>query len=203
MPPPRRPLTWAQVLARAVGATQPVDAPAEFWVSPDNGITIQLQCPPNFGHAIAKLAGTQRFLIQRQATRLELPIASPPVDQDKTVGGISLTIGNWQLNSPQQQMFRLTLHRTNQDQAQWSRLSASVTALNPVLLDAAGAPLPAARQFGSYAGDNDCYCQYMCQQNDYENGQFKGKTPVKLLLDVPTELVAIDVPFTFENLPLP
>jgi hypothetical protein len=200
---PRQSFSWGRLLARAVGATEPAPDPSEFWTAEENGINIQLQCPPDFGHTLAKLEGTQRFLIQRRAARLELPIASSPVDQDKTIGGVSITIGGWQVFSPQQQMFRVTIHRTHQDQTQWNRLSASVGALNPVLLDAAGEPLPELRHMGSNAGDPDCFCQFMCIQNNYEGGQFRGRTPVKLVMDVPTEFVAIDVPFKFENLPLP
>jgi hypothetical protein len=70
-------------------------------------------------------------------------------------------------------------------------------------LDAAGIPLPALRSQGSGGGDTDCFAQFMCIQQNFVNGRMETRTPVKLVLDVPTAFVVVDVPFSFENLPLP
>jgi hypothetical protein len=204
-PMPQHVLSFAQILARAVGAGGATPtAPPENWMGPQQGgITLQLQCPADFGHTLVKLSGSEKFLVQQKAARLEMTIASPPVGQDKTVDGISVTVDQWQVMSPRQVMFRLVIHRTNQDATQWGRLSASMRQLAPVVLDTSGTPLPAARVMNSDDGDTECSCQYMCIENGPMDENSRGRTPGKLLVDLPTSFITLDVPFGFENLPLP
>jgi hypothetical protein len=206
-PVQREGFSWGGLLAAAVGLSTPPPADAstsENWTSDGQGITLQLRCPPDVGHTLAKLTGTERLLIQQKSARLELPIASPPVDQDKVIGGVSLTVSGWQVFSAQQCSFRLTFHRTSQDATQWGRLQAAIRKLNPVLFDASGAPFPAARTWNSGAnGMNDCFCEYMFQDNGNGRDESQTRKPARLLVDLPTAFITLEVPFHFENLPLP
>jgi hypothetical protein len=197
-----RGFSFARMLAAAVGAAPPAAETQEPWMPQLGDLTIPLQCPPDFGHTITTLAGSEKFLVQKKAARLEMAVASPPAAQDKVIDGTSLTVDNWQIFGGQQCRFRVTIHRTTQDATQWSRLQASLRQLNPVLLDSSGSAFPPARGWNSNSTDTECYCEYMCQGGYYGQGEQNMK-PAKLLLDVPTEFVTMDVPFKFENLPLP
>jgi hypothetical protein len=200
----RRGFSFAQVLAAAVGAAPPPDAaPLEPWNPQASDLTIQLNCPPGFGHTIVKLSGSEKYLVQKKAARLEMAIANPPIAQDKTLDGISLTVDNWQIFGGQQCRFRLTIHRTNQTPVQWSRLQASMRQLHPVLQDSSGTPFPAPRGWNSNNTNTECFCEYMSQGNGYYDQEAQNRKPAKLLIDVPTDFVTMDVPFKFENLPLP
>jgi hypothetical protein len=203
-PAQQRGLSFGQILALAVGAGRaPPTGPVENWTGDISSISVPLKCPVDFGHTLAKLSGSERFLIQQKAARLEIPIASPPANQDKTVDGVSVSVDQWQVILPQQVIFRLVIHRTDQDQTTWDRLCASIRQLNPVLLDHSGNALPASRVMNSNSEDNQCWCQFICQQNGYFEEGSRGQAPAKLMMDVPTAFAVMDVPFKFENLPLP
>jgi hypothetical protein len=202
-----RGVTFLGLLAAAAGIAPSVSpaatSPEERWDNPMmfQGMMEPFQCPLKCGRTLARLRGTAKFLVVRSTQRVELPIDSPPADVSKTVGGISFSISNWQANQNWAR-FSLTLHRTQQTDKDWGRLTAGISTFPMVLLDSDGQPYPTPRfAGGNSGGGSDALCYFMSQQ--FYGGGESTRRPGKLLIDLPSSMAVVEVPFEFNNIPLP
>ena len=91
--------------------------------------------------------------------------------------------------------------RGQRDEVDWSHLRQVMSDLRPQLLNAAGVPLRVffARN-ATPQGDGDAISSYAWIKEDAAGAAVK---PAKLIVELPTDVKAIDVPIAFDNLPLP
>jgi len=195
--PPKQGL-WSSLLG---GRAHYVLPAAATWGSLDQPLGIDLQYPSDPGHKIVSLRGKVQFLLETKVQSIELAASEKPSEQN--VAGMKCTLGPLVINSPQVFSCTILLKRGSFSQANWDLIAASISGLKPIILDDQGKPLrDAQRQMTSSNYTSDfASASYMWWVQFDGNGD--PPKPAKVMLDVPTEVRQIEVPISFENLPLP
>lgn len=171
---------------------------------------LQLHYPPEAGEKIAMLRGTARCLIEKKSERIEVdnPFQAGPIE--KTIAGMKLTI------SPHGERgssfgLKLRVEQAQADAAFWALISRALYDLRPTVVGSDGAPMRengwgiGSFAYASTPGQRTLTAGEYNYSYSRSSGGRGGNAvlPAKLVLEVPTEVVEVAVPFEFKDLPLP
>lgn len=173
---------------------------------PGTGFNVVLTRPQDAGQRLARLAGVGHLFVVLQSDEASMPDLLAAKPAELKAGGLRFHVSvgreaavgrgfsEWLVAT-------LRLPRGGRAQADWSQALALVAASRFRIVDARGASLSVEREFDQErAGDYSLILRAPAPESD--NGL--GSTPpLKLLVQVPTRLAEVDVPFEFRDLPLP
>jgi DNA-binding beta-propeller fold protein YncE len=211
------PKLWVLAGARQPTLTEVVDEQGKPFVIPKPGtplimegsnMNVRFHRPPDGGRRVARLAGVGHVFAVVEADRVEVDnlLESPGVE--RTAGGLRVRVDPVKREPARSRGFeeyyviRLAVAREGRDDAAWGRVRQLISGSRFRAVDAAGrelyheGALPAPR-------DADGHVIVMQVPKSAPTDPWGGAPPARLVIEVPTKVVELDVPFLFEDLPLP
>ena len=137
------------------------------------------------------------MLVQTQSQIAEVPDIQAANEVERTVAGHKLIIKNVRARG-ETYTVTMTITRDPNKRGGWGDINLSSTFR---MVDANGLSLSPRNYGGGNNLGDYTELSLMFGREDW-NGEGAG-VPAKLIWEVPTEMQQIDVPFTFEDVPLP
>ncbi|HZZ44783.1 MAG TPA: HEAT repeat domain-containing protein [Tepidisphaeraceae bacterium] len=158
-----------------------------------------LAIPETVGTRITRIKGVSRVLMQTKSERWDVPgIGSIPANGvSKSIGGRKYVVEDFKAAGVDSYQLKLTMIREGARQSDWQQNGRGVRI---IALDAEGKSLALNGWGGGGSNERLTYTYTFNQQNG-----MGGKTgpAKKLVIEVPTEVKEVDVPFEFKDLILP
>jgi hypothetical protein len=172
----------------------PVTSVTSTWAWSLNG---RLTLPVNAGSRIERLTGAARLIVQTQSAIAEIPDVLHATDVERVVAGHRLVVKKVGARG-ETYTVSMTITRDPAKAGGWGDINLSSTFR---LVDANGMPL-SRRNYGGGTNMADYTELNLMFGRDDWNGEGAGP-PAKLIWEVPTATQEIEVPFSFEDVPLP
>jgi hypothetical protein len=192
---------------RSLKPAQGADADEDTDRNPQAGVyswnlAVDLDCPPDMGRRIAKLAGRLHVRVQTASDRIEVDDVLKAKNVARTVAGVPFTFKK--LNHiAEDYHLSFTIERKNLLAARWQDLHHSAYQGQMVLLDAQGRVVcgRAAEQNGDYGQKKiDATIRFFKEPGITDP---KAGPPAKLVWLAPTDAKTIPIDFELTNLPIP
>jgi hypothetical protein len=164
-------------------------------------LTASLQSPEGLGTRLVRLKGQNRVLMQTRSETWEVPDVSSAPAPSKSIAGRRYVVEEFKGTGagPDAYQFKFTMIREVARSEPWQQFGRGVRV---TLEDAQGHKL-SPRGYGGGGSDEKITHTYTFSRDiDGGNGQKTGPA-AKLVVEVPTEVREVSVPFEFTDLPLP
>jgi hypothetical protein len=175
-------------------ATGPTSSTSSHWAWTLNG---RLALPPEAGTMIPRLSGVARLLVQTQSEIAEILDIQNATEVERIVAGHRLLIKQVRARG-ETYTVSLTVTRDPNKSGGWGEVNLSSTFR---MLDANGMPLSRRSYAGGANMPDHTELNLVFGRDDW-NGEGAGP-PVKMIWEVPTAMQEIEVPFSFDDVPLP
>ena len=165
--------------------------------SPRWSLGSQLAIPDNIGAKLARIQGTTRVQIQTKSEIWEIPDISKAQSPSKSIAGRRYVVEEFKTLSPEQYQLKFTIIRETPRLAEWQQYGRGVRLS---LVDANGKYLQSQGYGGGGSDEKLTYTHTFGR--DAGDGTKTGE-PAKLIVEVPTDVKEVQIPFDFKDLPLP
>jgi hypothetical protein len=192
---------------RSLKPAHAADADEDTIRSPQDGVyswelAVDLDCPPDVGRKIAKLAGQICVRVQTGSDRVEIDDVLKARNVTRTVAGVPFTFKKLD-HIAEDYHLAFTIERRNLPAARWQDLHHSAYQGQMMLLDAQGRVVcgRAAEQNGDYGHKKiDATIRVF---NEPGITDPSAGPPAKLVWLAPTDAKTIPIDFELTNLPIP
>lgn len=202
--------------ARVPTIVEAIDENDQAFVSPARGEFSQFRRSLTFdlrllrpqeapGQSIARLAGVGHLLVAVETQRLQLEdLLEHRESTDHNIGGLPFRVQAVEregLADPtsQRHAVRIKVLRDGLSETEWHRRCQLLRVSRLRLLNAAGNDIQA---YYTIEAQGDTFTMVLGASIDAGHDPFTRGDPATLLVEVPTKIVEVDVPFVFKNIPL-
>jgi hypothetical protein len=185
-------------LGQPVTITPPVEDRNRIRQTTDHRLVLPVKLPDHPGQKLRLLKGTADFAFAKGAEHIEVP--DPTAGLSKaTESGISIEVRPIARGSSSPSL-TVRYHRSELDPDLWEKLTGPLLDLVPQVMSVSGQPFTSSSGSARMTDPDTVEVQ-----RSYHDSASSGNNvgPEKIVIDIPTGIRPIHVPFEFKNLVLP
>jgi hypothetical protein len=157
-----------------------------------------LAIPDNLGSKLKVIKGVNRVLMRTGSETWEVPDVSTAPTPTRSLAGRRYVVEDFKALPNDSYQFKLTIIREAPESEPWQQFGRGVKV---TLLDADGKQL-SSRGYGGGGSDERVSHTYTFAR-DVDHDDKKTGPAAKLVVEIPTEVKEVEIPFEFTDLPLP